>query len=84
MSRRTLLVAALACSAPALAAQSRSQELITNARALIASRDFPRADVALSGALESALYLLDSVNVFLWRGILEHLRGNGPQCGRST
>lgn len=76
MSRRILLVAALACSAPALAAQSRSQELITNARALIASRDFPRADVALSGALESALYLLDSVNVFLWRGILEHLRGN--------
>jgi len=32
--------------------------------------------VALSGAFESALYLLDTVNVFVWRGILEHLRGN--------
>jgi TonB family protein len=57
-------------------AQSRSDQLLTTASAHIAAREWDQADVALSGALESALYLMDSVHVFVWRGILEHLRGN--------
>ena len=74
--RRLLLVAALVVPAPALAAQSRSDQLLTNARNFITLRELDKADTALNGALESALYLMDSVHVFVWRGILEHLRGN--------
>src|SRR4051794_25095165 len=42
----------------------------------MAARDFEKADAKLTSALSSALYILDSVNVFIWRGVLEHLRGN--------
>ena len=76
MLRRLLLIAALVVPAPALAAQSRSDQLLTNARNFITLRELEKADTALNGALESALYLMDSVHVFVWRGILEHLRGN--------
>jgi TonB family protein len=74
--RRLLLVAALVLPAPALTAQSRSDELLTAARNYITLREFEKADTALNGALASALYVMDSVHVFVWRGILEHLRGN--------
>jgi len=74
--RRLLFVAALALPALPVAGQSRSQGLVNTAREHMAARDFDKADGELSSALSSALYLLDSVNVFIWRGVLEHLRGN--------
>ena len=76
MPRHVLLAAGLALLAPAVAAQSRSQQLLATAREHIAAREFDQADAALSGAYESARYLLDTVNVFIWRGILEHQRGS--------
>ncbi len=76
MLRRLLFVAALALPALPAAGQSRSQGLVNTAREHMAARDFDKADVELSSALSSALYLLDSVNVFIWRGVLEHMRGN--------
>jgi len=60
----------------ALAAQSRSEQLVSTARERIAARDWGGADTALTEALGSALYVMDSVNALVWRGILEHLRGN--------
>ncbi len=74
--RRLLLVAALVLPAPALTAQSRSDQLLNAARNYITLRELQKADTALNGALASALYVMDSVHVFVWRGILEHLRGN--------
>jgi len=76
VSRRVLLTAAFAVAAPALAAQSRSAALLGAAQARITAHDWTAADSALTGALGSALYVMDSVNVFVWRGILEHMRGN--------
>lgn len=75
VSRCRPLAAFLLVAAP-LAAQSRSQELLGIAQGRIAARQWDAADEALSGALASALYVMDSVNAFVWRGILEHLRGN--------
>lgn len=49
---------------------------MTTARERITVRDWDAADSALTAALGSALYVMDSVKVFVWRGILEHLRGN--------
>jgi TonB family protein len=74
--RRLLLVATLVLPAPAIAAQSRSDQFLSAARNYITLRELDKADTALNGALESALYVMDSVHVFVWRGILEHLRGN--------
>jgi TonB family protein len=66
----------VACAVvPPVAAQSRSEALVTTARHLMAAGDFDNADSALTGALASALYVMDSVDAFLWRGILEYLRG---------
>lgn len=76
MLRFPLLVVPLVLVAPAVAAQSRSQQLVRDARARIAARDWNSADATLTEALESARYVMDSVSVFVWRGILEHLRGN--------
>ena len=59
-----------------LAAQSRSEQLVTTARERIVARDWGGADTALSDALRSALYVMDSVNVFVWRGIYEYFRGS--------
>jgi TonB family protein len=74
--RHVVLAVALALLAPTVAAQSRSQQLLATAREHIAAREFDQADAALSGAFESARYLLDTVNVFIWRGILAHQRGS--------
>jgi TonB family protein len=71
-----VVVAAAAVAAAPLATQSRSQQLVRVAREQIAARDWNGADTTLTGALGSALYVMDSVSVFVWRGILEHLRGN--------
>lgn len=79
MSRSVVLVffslGAALLAAP-LAAQSRSTELIQAARGHIAAREWDAADAALTQALSSALYALDSAGAFVWRGILERLRGN--------
>lgn len=77
MSRRFLLIALVAAAAPPpITAQSRSEHLVTIARERISARDYQGADTALTQALGSALYMMDSVRAFVWRGILEHLRGN--------
>jgi len=78
VGRRThLLVFALVLFVvPGAAGQGRSAESVRAARALIGSGQFAKADTALNEALESALYLMDSVNVFVWRGILEYVRGS--------
>lgn len=73
---RRLSLAALVLVVPALAAQNRTDARIAIARAHITAREFGRADTALNGALDSAAYLMDSVHVFVWRAILEHLRGS--------
>jgi TonB family protein len=49
---------------------------VTVARERISARDWTGADSSLTQALGSALYMMDSVNAFVWRGILEHMRGN--------
>ncbi len=66
----------MALAAPAVAAQSRSAALLGTAQARITAHNWTAADTALNNALASALYVMDSVNVFIWRGILEHMRGN--------
>jgi TonB family protein len=72
-----VLAAALAAAAAApLAAQSRSQQLVRVARDQMSTRDLNAADATLTQALESALYEIDSVTVFVWRGVLEYMRGN--------
>ncbi len=76
MLRRLLLIAALVLPAPALAAQGRTDALITIAHAHIAARQFDEADTALSHALGAAAYLMDTVHVFVWRAILQHMRGS--------
>jgi len=42
----------------------------------MAANQLDSADAALRSALDGATYVMDSVNVFVWRGILERLRGN--------
>jgi len=76
VSRRSSLAVAFVLFAPVLAAQGRTDGLIATARAYITGRKFDQADSTLTGALESAPYLMDSVHVFVWRAILEHLRGS--------
>lgn len=75
MSRWRLAVALLLAAAP-LAAQNPSQEFLGVAKERIAARQWDAADRALTDALASAAYVMDSVNAFLWRGILEHMRGD--------
>jgi len=74
--RRLPLIAALVLPAPALAAQGRTDALITIAHAHIARVSSNEADTALSHALGAAAYLMDTVHVFVWRAILEHMRGS--------
>lgn len=50
--------------------------LLQLAQQRIAAAQLDSADVVLRAALESAAYQMDSVSVFVWRGILEHLRGS--------
>jgi len=71
--RRLIVIsafAALAALAAPVAAQSRSQALIATARDHIAAGEYAQADAALSSAFESARYLLDTVDTFIWRGVL--------------
>jgi TonB family protein len=42
----------------------------------MATNNLDSADAMLRSALESSVYVMDSVNVFVWRGILERLRGS--------
>lgn len=76
---RSALAALLASSflgSPAASAQSRSAQLLQAARQHMSASQLDSADAALSSALDGATYLMDSVNVFVWRGILARLRGN--------
>ena len=75
---RSLLLAVsvtLLAAAPA-AAQSRSAQLLAAARMHIAAQQWDSADVELSGALESAPYIMDSSWAYVWRGVLEYQRGH--------
>lgn len=56
--------------------QSRAAALLQTARQHISANQFDSADAVLRSALESSAYVMDSVNVFVWRGILERLRGS--------
>ena len=76
MLHRLSVISAFAVLAVPVVAQSRSQALVANARDHIAAGQFDQADAALSNAFESARYLLDTVDTFIWRGVLEHVRGN--------
>lgn len=66
-----------------LAAQSLSEKLVTVARERMAANEWPAADAALSNALQSAFYPMDSVNVFVWRGVYEYLQDNEAQARAS-
>ena len=80
---RRLSVAASLFVVPALAAQNRTDARIAVARAHITAHEFSAADTALSSALDSAAYLMDSVHVFVWRAILEHQRGSDSLARQS-
>ena len=80
---RRLSVAASLFVVPALAAQNRTDARIALARAHITAHEFSAADTALSNALDSAAYLMDSVHVFVWRAILEHQRGSDSLARQS-
>ena len=51
-------------------------QLVQVARNHIASNEWNAADAALTEALTAANYTMDSASVFVWRGILDHMRGN--------
>jgi len=76
VSRRLQLVVWLLVFPFAAVAQSPSERFIADARSSISSGELDRADTALTRAFASAAYVMDSVNVFVWRGILEHMRGS--------
>jgi len=59
-----------------LPAQSRSAQLVATARAHIAANRLDSAEAALDLALQTAPYVMDSVNALIWRGIVHHLRGS--------
>jgi TonB family protein len=66
----------VAAGFPVLAGQSRSAQLVQAARQHMAVNQFDSADATLRSALVDATYLMDSVSVFVWRGILDRLRGS--------
>lgn len=72
MDHRVGCVLLLSVIAPALAAQSRSADLLAAARTHIAARQWDSADVDLSAALETAPYIMDSAWTYVWRGVLEY------------
>src|SRR5439155_13154879 len=72
----TIALAAAAAPAPALGAQSRSAQLLAAGQAHIASRQWDSAEVALSEALDTAPYIMDSSWAYVWRGVLEYQRGH--------
>ncbi len=70
-----LVTGLLVVSAP-VAGQSRTAQFLQTARQHLSGNQLDSADADLRAALESAVYVMDSVNVFIWRGILEHVRGS--------
>lgn len=77
VSRRLLLVAAVAVIAPScVRAQEANPALIATARDCIVAGDYAKADTLLTKALVSAVYVMDSVDALVWRGVLEYQRGN--------
>src|SRR5262249_10109190 len=59
-----------------VAAQSRSSELLTAARAHITAQQWDSAASELTGALALAPYIMDSSWAYVWRGVLEYQLGN--------
>ena len=77
VSRRLLLVAAVAVIAPSyVRAQEANPALIATARDHIVGGDYAKADSVLTEALAGAVYVMDSVDALIWRGVLEYQRGN--------
>lgn len=77
MSRRLVLIAAVAAIAPTyVRAQQTNPALIATARDYIADGDYTKADSVLTEALAGAIYVMDSVDALIWRGVLEYQRGN--------
>ena len=60
----------------ALAAQNRSDELLSAARAHIVGRQWDSADSELTEALERAPYIMDSAWAYVWRGAFEYQLGH--------
>jgi tetratricopeptide (TPR) repeat protein len=75
MGRCACCALLLGVLAPALAAQRRSADLLAAARTHIAARQWDSADAELSGALETAPYIMDSAWTYVWRGVLEYQQG---------
>ena len=73
-----LRVAALLAAPAALGAQSRAARLTESARAQVTAHHLDSADVLLRAALDSAVHATNEERelAFVWRGILEFLRGN--------
>jgi len=61
---------------PYLRAQEGNLPVGTAARDYIVAGDYAMADSLLTEALASAVYVMDSVTVLVWRGVLEYQRGN--------
>jgi hypothetical protein len=77
VSRCLLVVAAVAVIAPRyLRAQEATAPLIATARDRIVAGDYTKSDTLLEKALASAVYVMDSVDALVWRGVLEYQRGN--------
>jgi hypothetical protein len=76
MSRRLFLFLPLMLLPPAVAAQSRGAELLADARERIAAGEWDKTDATLTEALASAVYVMDSVRAFVWRGVLEYQHGS--------
>jgi hypothetical protein len=77
VSRRLVLIAAVAAIAPTyVRAQQANPALIATARDYIADGDYTKADSVLTEALAGAVYVMDSVDALIWRGVLEYQRGN--------
>jgi TonB family protein len=70
------LPAALLLAPVALDGQTSTTQRLQAARQHITANQLDSADAELRAALEAAGYLMDSVNILIWRGILEHLRGS--------
>lgn len=73
---RLLQVAACLLAVPtALFPQARTPELIVAARAHIAARQLDSAESTLETAFARAVYTMDSAWVYVWYGVVEHMRG---------
>jgi TonB family protein len=70
------LIAALLSISVGASAQTRSDQLLWAARQHIAKNQLDSAEADLRAALELAPYQVDSSYVFVWRGVLAHLRGS--------